>query len=172
MEKKFPPVLDQHYRREYRDTRVYFGCRRRYTITYAIMCAVGYFIGLGDRHPFNILLDNNCDTVHVDINYIFDKARSLSIPEKVPFRLTQNVVDGFGLCGTNGLFQATLTETLALIKHNKSIIMSNLLSFIYDPLYENINFSLDRNENGERLVREATDADVLREMYIGWRAFV
>lgn len=76
---------------------------------------------LGDRHGENILLDMNTgDVVHVDFNCLFDKAspsssklflctnldlqgRTLETPERVPFRLTQNMVDGLGVTGTEGM---------------------------------------------------------------------
>ena len=44
-------------------------------------------LGLGDRHGENILFDaSNGDTVHVDLNCLFDKGKDLKIPEVVPFR--------------------------------------------------------------------------------------
>lgn len=43
---------------------------------------VGYLLGLGDRHGENILFDaSNGDTVHVDLNCLFNKGRELKIPE-------------------------------------------------------------------------------------------
>jgi len=34
----------------------------------------------------------------------FDFSR-LPIPETIPFRLTRDVIDGLGICGTEGLFK-------------------------------------------------------------------
>ena len=46
-----------------------------------------FVLGLGDRHGENILFDaSNGDTVHVDLNCLFDKGKDLKIPEVVPFR--------------------------------------------------------------------------------------
>ena len=57
----------------------------------------------GDRHGENILFDSmNGDTLHVDWNCIFDKGKTFEVPEKVPFRLTQNIVDGLGVTGVEG----------------------------------------------------------------------
>jgi serine/threonine-protein kinase ATR len=60
------------------------------------------------------------DTVHVDLNCLFDKVSPLSsldlrselmgqgktfeIPEKVPFRLTHNMVEAMGVNGVEGAF--------------------------------------------------------------------
>lgn len=58
---------------------------------------------LGDRHAENILFDSsNGDCVHVDVNMLFDKGQQLNVPEIVPFRLTQNLVDGMGVLGYEG----------------------------------------------------------------------
>ena len=60
-------------------------------------------VRLGDRHCENILLDTNTgDVVHVDFNCLFEKGKTLETPERVPFRLTQNVVDGLGITGVEG----------------------------------------------------------------------
>jgi serine/threonine-protein kinase ATR len=75
---------------------------------------------LGDRHCENILLDSNTgDVVHVDFNCLFEKAcvinsdidpwsdivqgKGLETPERVPFRLTQNLIDGLGVTGVEGM---------------------------------------------------------------------
>ena len=89
---------------------------------YFLLTLIGYF-RLGDRHCENILLDlNNGDAVHVDFNCLFEKVvnssinrlsinlwrllqgKTLETPERVPFRLTQNLVDGLGVTGVEGKF--------------------------------------------------------------------
>ena len=70
------------------------------------MSMVGYLLGLGDRHGENILFDaTNGDTVHVDLNCLFEKGRELKFPEVVPFRLTHNMIQAFGPTGTEGPFK-------------------------------------------------------------------
>ena len=51
------------------------------------MSMVGYLIGLGDRHGENVTLEAaSGDTVHVDLNLLFNAGAALRIPEIVPFR--------------------------------------------------------------------------------------
>jgi len=98
---------------------------------------VGFVLGLGDRHGENILFDsNNGDTVHVDFNCIFEKGHTFDVPEKVPFRLTQNVVDGFGVTGVEGVFRRACEVTMRILRENKDSLMSVLESFVHDPLVE------------------------------------
>ncbi|KAM8720143.1 hypothetical protein ACLKA7_006229 [Drosophila subpalustris] len=73
---------------------------RRYTTCMAVMSVIGYVIGLGDRHLDNVLINlSSGDIVHIDYNVCFEKGRSLRIPERVPFRLTQNMVHALGVTG-------------------------------------------------------------------------
>lgn len=61
---------------------------------------------LGDRHGENILLD--CKTgsiVHVDFDCLFFKGQLLQVPERVPFRLTHNMIDAMGLSRYEGVFR-------------------------------------------------------------------
>lgn len=111
---------------------------------------------LGDRHCENILLDTNTgDVVHVDFNCLFEKVlrllcgrfnpfnslssiqgKTLEVPERVPFRLTQNVIDGLGVTGVEGVFRIACEITMQLLRDNKDSLMSVLDAFIHDPLVE------------------------------------
>jgi len=57
------------------------------------------------------------DIVHIDYNVCFEKGRTLRIPEKVPFRLTQNLVQAMGITG--------IEVRLLLILLYQSIISTN-----------------------------------------------
>ena len=70
------------------------------------VCAVGYILGLGDRHVQNILIDSQtAELVHIDLGVAFEQGRILPTPEAVPFRLTRDVVDGMGIAGVEGVFR-------------------------------------------------------------------
>ena len=61
---------------------------------------LSYFSSLGDRHGENILLDAKTGAaVHVDFNCLFWKGLTFEKPERVPFRLTPNMIDAMGLTG-------------------------------------------------------------------------
>lgn len=90
----------------------------------AAISMVGYIIGLGDRHPENILLDYNTgETIHIDYNICFEAGRYLSIPEQVPFRLTQNLIHAFGFAGLEGGFTMSCREVLNILKRCKSTLL-------------------------------------------------
>ncbi len=61
---------------------------------------------------------------------------TFEIPEKVPFRLTHNIVDGMGTLGVEGVFRKTCEIILHLIRNERELLVSVLKTFIYDPLVE------------------------------------
>ena len=76
-----------------------------------------YFSGLGDRHLDNLLVDfKRGEIIHIDYNVCFEKGAKLRIPEKVPCRLTQNMVNVFGVTGTDGLFRLSCERTLEILR--------------------------------------------------------
>lgn len=73
---------------------------RRYSYSVAVMSTIGYIIGLGDRHLDNVLVDlTSGEVVHIDYNVCFEKGKVLRVPEKVPFRMTPNLVTALGVTG-------------------------------------------------------------------------
>jgi len=80
-----------------------------YTRTLATMSIVGYILGLGDRHPSNLMLQRATGkVVHIDFGDCFEVAMKRNkFPEKVPFRLTRMLVNAMEASGINGHFRHT-----------------------------------------------------------------
>ena len=59
------------------------------------MSIVGYILGLGDRHPSNLMLERASGRVlHIDFGDCFEVAlHREKYPENVPFRLTRMLVN-------------------------------------------------------------------------------
>ncbi|KAI0375920.1 hypothetical protein BV20DRAFT_933352 [Pilatotrama ljubarskyi] len=133
----FPSVLHEWFIETFPEPSVWLASRTAYSRTSAVMSMVGYILGLGDRHCENILLDtNNGDVVHVDFDCLFEKGQALETPEVVPFRLTHNIIDGFGVTGVEGAFRISCEVTLRLLRENKDCLMNVLDAFVHDPLVE------------------------------------
>ena len=65
-----------------------------------VMSMLGYAVGLGDRHLENLLIDATSGAaMHVDFGCLFDHGLNLEHPERVPFRLTQNLIHAMGVTG-------------------------------------------------------------------------
>jgi len=53
--------------------------------------------------------------VHVDYNVCFEKGRSLRVPEKVPFRMTQNLEHAMGFSGVEVCLLASLSTMCGVV---------------------------------------------------------
>ena len=65
--------------------------RATYTRSLAVNSMVGHILGLGDRHPSNLMLGRSTGkVVHIDFGDCFEVAMHREkFPEKIPFRLTR-----------------------------------------------------------------------------------
>ena len=103
----------------------------------AVMSMLGYVIGLGDRHLDNILFDQETgEIVHIDYNICFEKGATLRVPERVPFRLTQNMEGALGVSGLQGPFKEACEETMKTLREGRDTLMTLLEAFVYDPLVD------------------------------------
>ncbi|KAL9937728.1 hypothetical protein V8E36_003273 [Tilletia maclaganii] len=134
---KYPPVFHEWFLATFSEPSAWMKARLSFARTAAVMSMVGWVLGLGDRHGENILFDmTNGDTVHVDFNCLFEKGQTFEIPEKVPFRLTQNMVDALGVTGVEGVFRRACEITMNILRENKDSLMSVLDAMIHDPLVD------------------------------------
>ena len=107
-----------------------------YSRSLAMTSIVGYVLGLGDRHPSNLMIDRESgQVVHVDFGDCFDVTFFRDrYPEKIPFRLTRQLINALEVAGLEGTFRITCERVLDLIRNNRDTVMAMLEAFIYDPL--------------------------------------
>nr|POE65846.1 serine/threonine-protein kinase atr [Quercus suber] len=133
----FPPAFHKWFLNTFSEPAAWFRARVAYAHTTAVWSMVGHIVGLGDRHGENILFDSTTgDCVHVDFSCLFDRGLQLEKPELVPFRLTQNMIDGLGITGYEGIFLRVCEITLSVLRTHRETLMSVLETFIHDPLVE------------------------------------
>lgn len=65
-----------------------------------------------------------------------NQGRTFDVGEKVPFRLTHNIIDGMGVTGVEGVFRKAAEITLRILRDNKESLTSVLETFVHDPLVE------------------------------------
>lgn len=100
------------------------------------MSMVGYILGLGDRHPSNIMLQRESGKVlHIDFGDCFEvAAQREKFPEKVPFRLTRMLQKAMGAAGINGLYKQTCEIAMAMLREHKESLFGVLETFAHDPI--------------------------------------
>lgn len=110
--------------------------RTTFTRSLAVMSMVGYILGLGDRHPSNLMVDQVTGmVVHIDFGDCFDVAQQREkFPEKVPFRLTRMLIKAMEVSQIEGTFRIVCEHTMRVLRENKDSVMAVLEAFVYDPL--------------------------------------
>jgi FKBP12-rapamycin complex-associated protein len=107
-----------------------------YSKTTAVMSIVGYVIGLGDRHPSNIMISRLSGSVaHIDFGDCFEvNQQRKTLAETIPFRLTRMMVEAFGSCGIDGSFRVTCEQTVGTIRGHREAIIPVLEIFVREPV--------------------------------------
>lgn len=102
--------------------------RTNYTRSLGVTSMVGYILGLGDRHPSNLLLDRLTGTVvHVDFGDCFEIAMHREkYPERVPFRLTRMLTFAMEVSNIEGSYRITCEAVMRVIRENKDSLMAVL----------------------------------------------
>jgi ataxia telangiectasia mutated family protein len=114
--RSFKPVFHHFFLEHFQDPHEWFEKRVNYTHSVASSSMIGFIVGLGDRHLQNILIDrSSASIINIDLGIAFEQGLSLPVPETVPFRLTRDVVDGFGVTGTEGVFRRSCEEVCVCV---------------------------------------------------------
>jgi len=110
--------------------------RLKYARSLAVMSMVGYILGLGDRHPSNLMIDRETGkVVHIDFGDCFEVAMVREkYPETVPFRLTRMLCNTLGVSGVEGNYRHAAEKVMTVMRDNKDAVMAMLEAFVYDPL--------------------------------------
>uniref|UniRef100_H2Y9G8 Serine/threonine-protein kinase TOR n=1 Tax=Ciona savignyi TaxID=51511 RepID=H2Y9G8_CIOSA len=117
-------------------SEAWFDRRTNYTRSLAVMSMVGHVLGLGDRHPSNLMLDRVSGKVlHIDFGDCFEVAMAREkFPEKIPFRLTRMLTNAMEVTGIEGNYKHTCRMVMTVLRQHKESVMAVLEAFVYDPL--------------------------------------
>ncbi|KAK4259382.1 hypothetical protein QN277_005720 [Acacia crassicarpa] len=119
-----------------RTSEIWLERRTNYTRSLAVMSMVGYLLGLGDRHPSNLMLHQYSGKIlHIDFGDCFEASMNREkFPEKVPFRLTRMLVKAMEVSGIEGNFRSTCENVMQVLRSNKDSVMAMMEAFVHDPL--------------------------------------
>lgn len=119
-----------------RNSEVWLTRRTTYCRSLAVMSVVGYILGLGDRHPSNLMIARESgQVVHIDFGDCFEIAAFREkFPEKIPFRLTRMLLNALEVSGVEGNYRHTCELLMCLLRNHKDAVMAMLEAFVFDPL--------------------------------------
>ena len=131
------PVLGNVLLSRNLDPAAFYRSRLAYTHSVAVNSMTGYIVGIGDRHLGNVLMDlSSSEIIHIDFGVAFEQGRLLNIPERIPFRLTRDLVHGMGFSGTEGVFRRSSESVLSVLRSNSDSLITVLDVLLHDPLYK------------------------------------
>ncbi|KAG8995960.1 phosphatidylinositol kinase- protein kinase tor1 [Tulasnella sp. JGI-2019a] len=131
--------------------------RSTYMRSLAVNSMVGHILGLGDRHPSNVLLNRvTGQVVHIDFGDCFEVAMTREkYPEKIPFRLTRMLTNAMEVCGIYGSFKNTCEISMTVLRDNSESLLAVLETFIWDPL---LSWRLIQDRDTQQEARQADAA--------------
>lgn len=116
--------------------QLFLAARAEYARSLAAMSIASYFIGVGDRHLENLLLD--CTTgrvLGIDFGHAFGSATQiLPIPEMMPFRLTPQLVGALAPLGTGGMLRQDMVRVARALRDRRNVVRAEMQVFLSVPL--------------------------------------
>jgi phosphatidylinositol kinase/protein kinase (PI-3 family) len=125
---------------------------KRFTGASALMSMTGFVIGLGDRHPSNIMIEvETGNVIHIDFAESFESARCRQVfPERVHFRLTRVIERALELSVVGGLFTKLCESVLSCLRLNRWPLTGLLAAFLSEVEEEGV-------KDGEKCSRVVED---------------
>lgn len=143
---KFDPYLIKRYFEDQAtSSESYFVLRNNFARSYATMCICHWILGIGDRHLDNVMFNTKTGkVVGIDFGHAFGYGtRELPVPELMPFRLTQQIINVMEPLGVTGILHRSMFYTLQCLRRQHSTILSTMAVFVNEPA---INWLEEDNE--------------------------
>ncbi|KAI5190201.1 hypothetical protein NEMIN01_0900, partial [Nematocida minor] len=157
---------------------------RTFSRTYLYNSLAAYSVGLGDRHPGNILLLADASAMHIDYVDSFDTLNTREkYRERVPLRLTPMILNSIGPEAAERMVVEGLRMFRTYEKGRNSIDAAIALLFLRRKMFrklsktavqEQIHCKLvvdDEEKEINRLYKQATSLEEISQMYLGWMPF-
>ncbi|KAJ3231552.1 hypothetical protein HDU81_003699 [Chytriomyces hyalinus] len=121
-----------------RSPEAFFHIRSEFANSLSALNICSYFLGIGDRHLDNFLVDlKSGRIVGIDFGHAFGSATEvLPVPELVPFRLTDQMDKFLQPLGVKSLMVHPMTSVLSSIQDGKDRLLNALNIFVNEPLIE------------------------------------
>jgi hypothetical protein len=117
-------------------TDAYIRRRDHFVSSVASMSATGYILGLGDRHPSNVMIARDTHrVVHIDFGDCFETAQMRArVPETVHFRVTRMMIAAMDVSGIYGAFTERCVRVMESLRSHRRSLLALLDTFVHDPL--------------------------------------
>ena len=118
--------------------QAFFQLRKNFVASLAVTNTFQYVVGIGDRHQDNFLIDETTgQIIPIDFGRAFGYgAEAQPVPELIPFRLTNQMLNVLQPLGVQPLLRADMIACMKALHANQRIILDTLEVFVHEPLME------------------------------------
>ncbi|KAJ4925203.1 hypothetical protein JOQ06_017938 [Pogonophryne albipinna] len=128
----------------------FLSLRSHFISSHALLCVSHWILGIGDRHLSNFMI--NMETggiIGIDFGHAFGSATQfLSVPELMPFRLTQQFVNLMQPLKESGLIQSIMVHSLRAYRAEPDLLLNTMDVFVKEPSLDWKNFELKQLKKG------------------------
>ncbi|KAK1884702.1 DNA-dependent protein kinase catalytic subunit [Dissostichus eleginoides] len=128
----------------------FLSLRSHFISSHALLCVSHWILGIGDRHLSNFMI--NVETggmIGIDFGHAFGSATQfLSVPELMPFRLTQQFVNLMQPLKESGLIQSIMVHSLRAYRAEPDLLLNTMDVFVKEPSLDWKNFELKQLKKG------------------------
>uniref|UniRef100_A0A3Q4AQN1 DNA-dependent protein kinase catalytic subunit n=1 Tax=Mola mola TaxID=94237 RepID=A0A3Q4AQN1_MOLML len=136
--------------------------RSHFISSHALLCVSHWVLGIGDRHLSNFMI--NMDTggmIGIDFGHAFGSATQfLSVPELMPFRLTQQFVNLMQPLKESGLIQSVMVHALRAYSAEPDLLLNTMDVFVKEPSLDWKNFELKQLKKGGTWTEEVNTKEI------------
>lgn len=140
----------------------FLSLRSHFVSSHALLCVSHWVLGIGDRHLSNFML--NMETggmIGIDFGHAFGSATQfLPVPELMPFRLTQQLVNLMQPLRESGLIQSVMVHSLRAYRAEPDLLLNTMDVFVKEPLLDWKNFELKQLKKGGTWMREVNTKEI------------
>ncbi|XP_018654902.1 putative ataxia telangiectasia mutated (atm) [Schistosoma mansoni] len=181
---KLKPVLAYFFLEQFPNPKNWFVSRMAYIRSIAVTSVVGYLVGLGDRHPHNLLLHKSTgEIIHIDLGVAFDQVLlfdplyswSLSPAQLYALEAKRAEINTLDKSKSSKPVNQLAERVLLGVKGKLQGLVSGNLVVNSNETSSNCSGGLDQLDVAGHiglLVRAATDYSNLSRMYFGWQAYL